>query len=213
MVKETVLDLGLACPQFSPMSSRLASVLSDWTFWPLNTGAATIPLLPSNLAKGPGFGAARVVQIWEDGILKYFVQKTATTCFVPPSFVWVAWQGVQQEATPELDDINDFVYYFDRTWNDDQFRLQQWNYYNYDGPTTITLKASTPGWSELWANPHPNIFEIVDVITKEQATTEMNLEQFAAGATQPPLKEAVYLTRWEDLLNPSRMVKVVLQSI
>ena len=100
--------------------------------------------------------------ISEDEILKCFVQKTATTCFVPPSFVppsfvWVAWQGVQQEAAPELDDINDFVYYFDRTWINDQFRLQQWNYYNYDGPTTITLKASTPGWSESWANPHPII--------------------------------------------------------
>ena len=43
--------------------------------------------------------------------------------------------------------------------------------------------------------PHPNIFEIVDVIMKEQATTEMNLEEFAAGATQPPLKEQIHLTR------------------
>ena len=137
MVKETVLDLGL--------DLTLSSVLSDFkqaciNFW------RNIPITERR-------GCYYTVELYrsEDGILKCFVQKTATTCFVPPSFVWVAWQGVQQEAAPELDDINDFVYYFDRTWNDDQFRLQQWNYYNYDGPTTITLKAGTPGWSESWA--------------------------------------------------------------
>ena len=38
---------------------------------------------------------------------------------------------------------------------------------------------------------HPNIFEIVDVIKKKQATTEINLEKFAAGTNQPPMKEEI----------------------
>ena len=59
----------------------------------------------------------------EDGILKTFVQKTAATCFVPPRFVQVAWQGVQLEA-PELDNVEDFITYFDNTWINSQFRLQ-----------------------------------------------------------------------------------------
>ena len=40
-----------------------------------------------------------------------FVQKTAAVSFVPPSFVCVAWQGLQEEA-PEVDGIDDFVSYF-----------------------------------------------------------------------------------------------------
>ena len=31
---------------------------------------------------------------------------------------------------------------------------------------------------------HPNIFEITDVMRKEQATTEMKFNQFEAGAMQ-----------------------------
>ena len=49
------------------------------------------------------------------------------------------------------------------------------------------------GWhsrlKRIIGKPHPNIFEIIDVIKKEQATTEMKLEQFAAGATQPSRKK------------------------
>ena len=46
--------------------------------------------------------------------------------------------------------------------------------------------------------PHPNIFEIIDVIRKEQTTTEMKLEQYAAGATQPPRKKR-YIQRDEKI--------------
>jgi len=39
--------------------------------------------------------------------VKSLVQKTAAVSFVPPSFVHVAWQGLQEEA-PEVDGIEDF---------------------------------------------------------------------------------------------------------
>ena len=35
---------------------------------------------------------------------------------------------------------------------------------------------------------HPNSFEIIDVMRKEQATTEMKLDQFEVGAMQPSQK-------------------------
>ena len=38
---------------------------------------------------------------------------------------------------------------------------------------------------------HPNIFEIIDVMRKEQATTEMKLNQFEAGAMRPSPKKCV----------------------
>ena len=133
MVKEAALDLGL---DLTP-----SSVLSDFKQALVNTLRLNFPT-----AEHRGCYYHYSQAIWrkvkalglqeeyrsEDGILKSFVQKTAATCFVPPSFVRVAWQRVQQEA-PELDNINDFVTYFDRTWiHDGQFRLQQCNYYSGD---------------------------------------------------------------------------------
>ena len=166
-------------------------MLFDWTsdHW---TQGLLLPLLPSNLAKGPCFGLQEEYKT-EDEILKSFVQKTAATG--PPSFVWVAWQGVQQE-TPELDNIDDFVSYFDRTWINGQFRLQQWNYYNYNGPRTNNRIVWHSQLRLIVGKPHPNIFGIIYVIKKEQATTEMKLEEFD----------------WK-FLNAFRKVKVVLQSI
>ena len=63
---------------------------------------------------------------------------------------------------------------------------------SHDGPTTITSNS----WlKQIVGKPHPNIFAIVDVIKKKQATTEINLEKFAAGTNQPPMKEEIHLTR------------------
>ena len=53
----------------------------------------------------------RLTRLINDEIVKSFVQGTAAVSFVPPSFVRVAWQGLQEEA-PEVDGIDDFVSYF-----------------------------------------------------------------------------------------------------
>ena len=62
--------------------------------------------------------------------------------------------------------------------------LHQWNYYDYNRPRK---NNHVEGWhsrlKRIVGKPHPNIFEIMDVIKREQAATEMKLEQYAAGAT------------------------------
>ena len=107
----------------------------------------------------------------EDEILKSFVQKTAA---IPPTYVGVAWQGLQHDAS-DIDRIDDFVEYFDRTWINGQYRIGQWNYYDYHGPRT---NNHVEGWhsrlKKIVGKPHPNIFEIIDVMRKEQATTELD---------------------------------------
>jgi len=45
---------------------------------------------------------------------------------------------------------------------------------------SIAVKAK-----ENSGGSYPNIFEIVDGMKKEQACTEMKMEQFESGATQP----------------------------
>ena len=132
------------------------------------TQGLLLPLLPSNSAKGPGFGAARGVQIWGWNPQKLCAEE----------------DGSHLLCSPQL-------------CSSSVARLQQWNYYNYNGPRT---NNHVEGWhsrsKRIVGKPHPNIFEIVDVIKKEQATTEMKLEQFAAGATQPPLKKR-YI-QWDE---------------
>ena len=60
-------------------------------------------------------------------------------------------------------------------------------YHHYS--QAIWRKVQALGLKRIVGKPHPNIFEIVDVIRKEQATTEMKLEQYAAGVAQPPRKK------------------------
>ena len=109
MVKEAALNLGL---DLTP-----SSVLSDFEQALTNALRLNFPT-----AEHRGCYHQYSQAIWrkvqalglqqeyisEDGILKSFVQKTAATCFVPPSFIRVAWQRVQQEA-PELDNVDDFI--------------------------------------------------------------------------------------------------------
>ena len=63
------------------------------------------------------------------------------------------------------------VTYYDRTWIIGQIRLQQWNYYDYN---------------ELRIN---NFVETVDISRRSELPQKLKLEQFAAGATQPPRKK------------------------
>ena len=65
-----------------------------------------------------------------------------------------------------------------------EYRISQWNYYNYDGPRTNNL---VEGW-------HPQLMKIVkknshsNILQKEQATTDMKLDQFEDSAIQPSRK-------------------------
>jgi len=63
-------------------------------------------------------------------------------------------------------------------------------YFDYNGPRT---NNRIEGWhsrlKKVAGKVHPNIFEIVDVLKKEQACTEMKTEQFESGATQPAQKK------------------------
>ena len=63
-----------------------------------------------------------------------------------------------------------------------QYRIQQWKYFDYNGPRT---NNHIEGWhsrlKKVVGKSHPNIFEIVDVMKKEEACTEMKMEQFESG--------------------------------
>ena len=79
------------------------------------------------------------------------------------------------------------------------------------GTTMTTMGQGTNNHVEGWhsqlkkivGKSHPNTFEIINVMRKEQATTEMKLNQFEDGAIQPSRKRRyvqknyIELTLWE----------------
>ena len=125
----------------------------------------------------------------DDEVMKSFVQKSAAVSFLTPSFVRVAWQGLQEEA-PEVDGIDDFVNCFHNTCIRGQYRTQQWNYFDYNSPRTNNHIKGWHSWlKKIVGRWHPNITEIVAAMKKEQACTGMKMEQFESGAMQPARKK------------------------
>ena len=64
--------------------------------------------------------------------------------------------------------------YFDSTWINGQLKRHQWNYFNFKGPRT---NNHVEGWhsrlKKVVGKPHPNIYEIIDVLKREEVSTKM----------------------------------------
>ena len=103
--------------------------------------------------------------------------------------MYVAWDGVVQELE-EIDDIDDFKDYFESTWMRGQYPRTMWNFFAYDGPRT---NNRLEGWHSrlkcIIKKPHPNIYEIVDVFKREQATVEVTMLLLETGGNLPPRKK------------------------
>ena len=117
---------------------------------------------------------------------KQFLRTTAALAFVPIRFVRLAWQGIKASAPTHLPRIEEFVEYFESTWLVGNFPVQMWNVYeNEDYRTNNHLE----GWHKrlkcLVGKSHPNIYEFVEVMKKEQTATEVLMLQLSAGASAP----------------------------
>ena len=69
--------------------------------------------------------------------------EVAALAFVPPAFVRVAWQGIQQVAPDDDERVDTSVDYFDQTWINGRFPIQIWNHHNTEG-------ARTNNYAEGW---------------------------------------------------------------
>ena len=116
--------------------------------------------------------------------------------FVPQRFVQLAWQAVKHEAPP-LPRVQEFVTYCEETWLVGNYPLPLWNVFEW----LCTHKQSCGRLARLAQSTeegcigkaHPNIFEIVEVFKKEQASTEVSLTQLSAGAAPPRRRRRVLL--------------------
>ncbi len=87
---------------------------------------------------------------------------------------------------PQLPGIEEFIEYFEETWLVGQFPLQQWSVYDND---SFRTNNHLEGWhnrlKRVVGKAHPNMFEFVEVVQKEQTATEVLLAQLEAGARPP----------------------------
>ena len=115
----------------------------------------------------------------------------AAVAFCPPQFVRMAWLAVQQKV-PNISNADQLVSYFDQTWMNGQFNYRQWNYFDYTGPRT---NNNVEGWhsrlSKVVGKAHPNVYELVDVINREEATSKLKLQQYESGAVLPARRRKV----------------------
>ena len=111
----------------------------------------------------------------QDPTLKHFVQKMAAILFCPPAFVHTVWLGVQQEA-PQIARVDELVDYFTSTWVSGQFQVRQRNYYKVDGPHTNNHLEGWHSWlKKAVGKPHPNVYELVEVIKTPPSHEEKQL--------------------------------------
>ena len=64
---------------------------------------------------------------------KLYIHPVIAIVFVPPAFVRLAWSELQ-ENSPDFDNKESFVQYFESTWIDGNFPICSWNVYTQEGP-------------------------------------------------------------------------------
>ena len=101
---------------------------------------------------------------------------------VRPAFVSLEGSPlVQQDPT-----LTPLLTYYEDTWLGGSFPVRMWNVY----ADTIRTNNSVEGWHhKLNCNigrSHPNVHKLVDVLRKEQASTETTIQQALLGVAPPP---------------------------
>ena len=90
---------------------------------------------------------------------------------------------VMASKPTHLPRIDDFFDYLETTWIGGRFMLQHWNVYEND---TYCTNSHVKGWytqlKRAVGKPQPNIDQLVEVIQREQAVTEISMLQLNTGA-------------------------------
>ena len=85
---------------------------------------------------------------------------------------------------PDNSKVQNYSGYFDKTWMNGQFiRQRMWNYYAHSGPNN-----HLEGWhnrmKRLARKIHPNLYEVLELFQREQAATNITVQQLEAGGVR-----------------------------
>ena len=133
------------------------------------------------------------IYIWhQSNILKLVCTMTVFVCtrnwssLCRSMMCWYSQRMWNQVAAPQLPRIQEFIRYIEDTWLVGNYPLIMWNVYRSDGfQTNNHLKGWHNCLKRLVGKAHPNIYEFVKVIQKEQTATEVFVLLLEAGALPP----------------------------
>ncbi|KAL8579458.1 hypothetical protein ACOMHN_026823 [Nucella lapillus] len=148
----------------------------------------------------------------ENSLLVKTIQALA---FVPPDDVIEAFQQLMDSLDADTDEtLSDFLAYFESTWlgivqrgrrRRPKFDVAMWNVYNRVGDNLPRTNNSVEGWHRAFDQrmsvTHPTLGRLVSKLRKEQASTELMLEQRAMGVRMRKNKQyEVVNTRLQALV-------------
>lgn len=119
--------------------------------------------------------------------VRKLVLRAAVLPLVPPPSVEDVWFNALEDCDIDTPQVMRFKDYVTENWVEGN-RLS-WNHYDNNGPRTTN---HVEGWhhkiNNLLYHSHPNLYTLIDIIRKEQATNEVKLIQHANGGKQRPRK-------------------------
>ena len=108
--------------------------------------------------------------------------------FLPVLAVRPAFHGLEeQEIIQENQLLTSLFDYFEKTWLK-SFPLRLWNVHNAATRTNNKVEGWHSRLNRYVKKSHPNIFELITELKKEQATTELTISRARLGAAPPPRK-------------------------
>ncbi|KAK7479733.1 hypothetical protein BaRGS_00029009, partial [Batillaria attramentaria] len=148
----------------------------------------------------------------ENSLLIKTIQALA---FVPPDDVIEAFQQLMDSLDADTDEtLLDFLAYFESTWlgivqrgrrRRPKFDVAMWNVYNRVEDNLPRTNNSVEGWHRAFDQQmsvtHPTLGRLVSKLSKEQASTELMIEQHAMGVRMRKNKQyEVVNTRLQALV-------------
>ncbi|KAK7491962.1 hypothetical protein BaRGS_00016808, partial [Batillaria attramentaria] len=148
----------------------------------------------------------------ENSLLIKTIQALA---FVPPDDVIEAFQQLMDSLDADTDEtLSDFLAYFESTWlgivqrgrrRRPKFDVAMWNVYSRVEDNLPRTNNSVEGWQRAFDQrmsvTHPTLGRLVSKLRKEQASTELMIEQHAMGVRMRKNKQyEVVNTRLQALV-------------
>jgi len=122
-----------------------------------------------------------------------FIRETAALAFVPPEHVRLAWGCLQMKFGPLCTNCPpalDFSNYFKQTWMTGSFPIAMWNHHT---TTEERTNNHLEGWhyrfNTLAGKPHPNIYQLIHLLQREDGVTEIKVNQLQNGGLPPPRRK------------------------
>jgi len=121
--------------------------------------------------------------------IRQLVRRAAVLPLVPMEHVEDVWFNALEDIGVSDVNINtdEFTDYITEFWVERNRHL--WNHYETDGPRTTN---HLEGWHLKLKNQvhhsHPNIYKLITILQRQQASTEIKIIQYAAGGKRVPRK-------------------------